>query len=171
MFLRRLLVGILAAFVYIGAAFAAVNVNTASQAELEALNGIGPVKAKAILDYRQKNGPFKSVDDLKKVTGIGDKTLESIRKDVSLSGASTPPAAKPGAKPAAPAASAKAAPTAKPAPAAAPAPAPAPAADKPADKAKKPATKKPAPAGEPAVDKDKTAAKDKAKKPATAPAQ
>lgn len=169
MFLRRLLVGILAAFVYIGAAFAAVNVNTASQAELEALNGIGPVKAKAILDYRQKNGPFKSVDDLKKVTGIGDKTLESIRKDVSLSGASTPPAAKPGAKPAAPAASAKAAPTAKPAPAAAPAPAPA--ADKPADKAKKPATKKPAPAGEPAVDKDKTAAKDKAKKPATAPAQ
>ena len=169
MFLRRLLVGILAAFVYIGAAFAAVNVNTASQAELEALNGIGPVKAKAILDYRQKNGPFKSVDDLKKVTGIGDKTLESIRKDVSLSGATTPPAAKPGAKPAAPAASAKAAPTAKPAPAAAPAPAPA--ADKPADKAKKPATKKPAPAGEPAVDKDKTAAKDKAKKPATAPAQ
>ncbi|MGE8355577.1 MAG: ComEA family DNA-binding protein [Microvirgula sp.] len=169
MFLRRLLVGILAAIVYIGAAFAAVNVNTASQAELEALNGIGPVKAKAILDYRQKNGPFKSVDDLKKVTGIGDKTLESIRKDVSLSGATTPPAAKPGAKPAAPAASAKAAPTAKPAPAAAPAPAPA--ADKPADKAKKPATKKPAPAGEPAVDKDKTAAKDKAKKPATAPAQ
>ncbi len=167
MFLRRLLVGILAAFVYIGAAFAAVNVNTASQAELEALNGIGPAKAKAILDYRQKNGPFKSVDDLKKVTGIGDKTLESIRKDVSLSGATTLPAAKPGAKPAAPApASAKAAPTTK------PAAAPAPAADKATtDKAKKPATKKPAPAGEPAVDKDKTAAKDKAKKPATAPAQ
>lgn len=167
MFLRRLLVGILAAFVYIGAAFAAVNVNTASQAELEALNGIGPAKAKAILDYRQKNGPFKSVDDLKKVTGIGDKTLESIRKDVSLSGVTTLPAAKPGAKLAAPApASAKAAPTTK------PAAAPAPAADKATtDKAKKPATKKPAPAGEPAVDKDKTAAKDKAKKPATAPAQ
>ncbi|WP_199905529.1 ComEA family DNA-binding protein [Microvirgula aerodenitrificans] len=169
MFLRRLLVGILAAFVYIGAAFAAVNVNTASQAELEALNGIGPAKARAILDYRQKNGPFKSVDDLKKVNGIGDKTLESIRKDVSLSGATTLPAAKPGAKPAAPApASAKAAPAAKPASA----PAAAPAADKATtDKAKKPATKKPAPAGEPAVDKDKTAAKDKAKKPATAPAQ
>ena len=167
MFLRRLLVGILAAFVYIGAAFAAVNVNTASQAELEALNGIGPAKARAILDYRQKNGPFKSVDDLKKVTGIGDKTLESIRKDVSLSGATTLPAAKPGAKPAAPA-SAKAAPAAKPASA----PAAAPAADKATtDKAKKPATKHPAPAGEPAVDKDKTAAKDKAKKPATAPAQ
>lgn len=169
MFLRRLLVGILAAFVYIGAAFAAVNVNTASQAELEVLNGIGPAKAKAILDYRQKNGPFKSVDDLKKVNGIGDKTLESIRKDVSLSGATTLPAAKPGAKPAAPApASAKAAPAAKPAPATSPAPA----VDKATtDKAKKPATKKPAPAGEPAVDKDKTAAKDKAKKPATAPAQ
>ena len=167
MFLRRLLVGILAAFVYIGAAFAAVNVNTASQAELEALNGIGPAKARAILDYRQKNGPFKSVDDLKKVTGIGDKTLESIRKDVSLSGATTLPAAKPGAKPAAPA-SAKAAPAAKPASA----PAAAPAADKATtDKAKKPATKQPAPAGEPAVDKDKTAAKDKGKKPATAPAQ
>ena len=169
MFLRRLLVGILAAFVYIGAAFAAVNVNTASQAELEALNGIGPAKAKAILDYRQKNGPFKSVDDLKKVNGIGDKTLESIRKDVSLSGATTLPAWHPASLPAAPApASAKAAPAAKPAPATSPAPA----VDKATtDKAKKPATKKPAPAGEPAVDKDKTAAKDKAKKPATAPAQ
>ncbi|MCC2682697.1 MAG: Competence protein ComEA helix-hairpin-helix region [Nitrosospira multiformis] len=51
-------------FVFSGAAFAAVNINTATQAELESLQGIGPAKAKAILDYRKKKGSFKSVDDL-----------------------------------------------------------------------------------------------------------
>lgn len=162
MLLRRLLVGLVAAFVYVGAAFAAVNINTASQAELEGLNGIGPVKAKAIVDYRQKNGPFKSVDDLKKVNGIGDKTLDGIRKEVAVSGASTPPAAKPGAKPATDAATDKGSkpPAAKPAPAAAPA----------AGKDKSPAGKDKKPAGEPSVDKNKTAGADK-KKAAITPAQ
>ena len=44
---------------------AAVNINTASSAELEALPGIGPAKAKSIVEYRQKNGAFKSVEELK----------------------------------------------------------------------------------------------------------
>ncbi len=83
-------------------AFAAININTATQQQLESLNGIGPVKAKAIIDYRTKNGAFKSVDDLKKVSGIGDKTLEKLRKDIAVSGASAAPAAVP-AKAAAPA--------------------------------------------------------------------
>src|SRR5689334_20868131 len=48
-------------------AFAVVNVNTATQAELETLDGIGPVKAKAIIDDRTKNGPYKSLDDLDRV--------------------------------------------------------------------------------------------------------
>jgi competence protein ComEA len=58
---------------------------------LESLNGIGPVKAKAIIDYRSKNGAFKTVDDLKKVSGIGDKTLEKLKKDISITGASAAP--------------------------------------------------------------------------------
>jgi competence protein ComEA len=77
------------------AALAAVNINTATKEELDALKGIGPVKAQAIVDYRKEHGPFKSVDDLKNVKGIGDKTLESLRKDISVSGANTAPAAAP----------------------------------------------------------------------------
>ena len=48
---------------------AAVNINTASPSELEALPGIGPAKAKAIADYRQQHGAFKSVEELKKRQG------------------------------------------------------------------------------------------------------
>lgn len=61
-----------------------VNINTADEAGLEALQGIGEAKAKAIIEYRQKNGPFKSVDDLKNVKGIGDKTLDDLREQVSV---------------------------------------------------------------------------------------
>ncbi|MCY4157443.1 MAG: helix-hairpin-helix domain-containing protein [Gammaproteobacteria bacterium] len=68
-----------------------VNVNTADAETLAAeLNGIGPVKAKAIIEYREQNGPFKSVEELLKVKGIGPKTLEKIRKDVLLDKASEP---------------------------------------------------------------------------------
>ncbi|MDE2437721.1 MAG: helix-hairpin-helix domain-containing protein [Sphingomonadales bacterium] len=75
------------------AAMAAVNINTATKEELDALKGIGPVKAQAIVDYRKEHGPFKSVDELKNVKGIGDKTLESLKSDVTVSGANTGPAA------------------------------------------------------------------------------
>ena len=53
---------------------AAVNINTASPSELEALPGIGPAKAKAIVDYRQQHGAFKSVEELKNVKGIQDSS-------------------------------------------------------------------------------------------------
>lgn len=91
-------------------AVAAVNVNTANKTELTSLPGIGPAKAQAIIDYRTKNGPFKSVDDLTKVNGIGPVILGRIRSDVALDGPTTvkpaanstaaKPAATPAAKPA-----------------------------------------------------------------------
>lgn len=70
-------------------ALAAVNVNTATQQQLESLNGIGPAKAKAIIDYRTKNGPFKTVEELDNVPGIGQGILSKIRGDVTLTGQTT----------------------------------------------------------------------------------
>ncbi|MCG3864765.1 MULTISPECIES: helix-hairpin-helix domain-containing protein [unclassified Photobacterium] len=59
----------------------AVNVNTASASELAAsLPGIGEAKAKAIVDYRKKHGKFKSTKDLEKVTGLGEKSVSSMKK-------------------------------------------------------------------------------------------
>ena len=56
-----------------------VNINTASAAELQTLSGIGPSMAQSIIDERTKNGPFASVDDLMRVSGIGEKKLAKIK--------------------------------------------------------------------------------------------
>ncbi|HYA19136.1 MAG TPA: ComEA family DNA-binding protein, partial [Burkholderiales bacterium] len=69
--------------------FAAVNVNTATEEQLQTLNGIGPAKAKAIVDYRTAHGSFKSVEELDNVPGIGPATMEKIRGDVTLTGPTT----------------------------------------------------------------------------------
>jgi competence protein ComEA len=61
-----------------------VNVNTATNAELETLPGIGEVIAQAIVDHRTEHGPFATVDQLLDVSGIGDATLESIRELVTV---------------------------------------------------------------------------------------
>ena len=87
--MKQLIALLVAALLSIGAAFGAVNVNTATQAELETLNGIGPSKAKAIIDYRTKNGPFKTHADLDKVPGIGEGTIGKIKADVTFSGPTT----------------------------------------------------------------------------------
>jgi competence protein ComEA len=60
-----------------------VNINTANAETISAeLKGIGLSKAQAIVDYRTKHGPFKSADDLTLVRGIGEQTLDAVRKDV-----------------------------------------------------------------------------------------
>ena len=61
-----------------------INVNTASSEELTTLPGIGKAYADRIVEYREKNGPFKKVDDLLNVRGIGEKTLERIRDRVTV---------------------------------------------------------------------------------------
>ena len=61
-----------------------VNLNTATQADLETLSGIGPSKATAILEYRETIGTFKQVEDLKNVSGIGDKTFEKLKESISV---------------------------------------------------------------------------------------
>lgn len=75
--------------------FAAVDLNTASQAELETVNGIGPKKAQIIIEYRKKNGAFKSVDDLDNVPGFGKKSVDAARKDITVGNAKAASSGKP----------------------------------------------------------------------------
>ncbi|MGG3433633.1 helix-hairpin-helix domain-containing protein [Heyndrickxia coagulans] len=65
-------------------AAAQVNINTADQTQLETLPGIGPSKAAAIIEYREKNGPFQKPEDLKNVSGIGDQTFAKIENSITL---------------------------------------------------------------------------------------
>ncbi len=63
-----------------------VNINTADAVKIEqALEGIGKVKAEAIVKYRKQNGPFTSADELVNVSGVGEKTVEKIRGMISVS--------------------------------------------------------------------------------------
>ncbi|KAB2313889.1 helix-hairpin-helix domain-containing protein [Betaproteobacteria bacterium SCN2] len=71
-------------FLLVSSSWAAVNINTATQSELEGVKGLGPSKAKAIIEYREKNGPFKSVDDLDKVKGFGKPSVEKLKDELSV---------------------------------------------------------------------------------------
>jgi len=86
---KKMIVLLAALASYVGMAFAVVNINSASQKQLEELPGVGPAKAKAIIDYRKKNGAFKATEDLKKVDGIGDATYEKIKGELVTSGTTT----------------------------------------------------------------------------------
>jgi competence protein ComEA len=61
-----------------------ININTAGIEELQKIDGIGPSLANRIYQYRQKNGKFTSIDDIKNISGIGDKKFESIKDNITL---------------------------------------------------------------------------------------
>ena len=68
---------------------AAVNINTASAAELEALPGIGAAMAARIVEYRQKNGPFKKIEDLMNVRGLGEKNFLKLKPQLTVAAVKT----------------------------------------------------------------------------------
>lgn len=61
-----------------------ININTADLEQLKGITGIGNIKAQSIIDYREANGGFKSLEELKNVDGIGDKTFEKIKEQITL---------------------------------------------------------------------------------------
>ncbi|MDP9646268.1 ComEA family DNA-binding protein [Paraburkholderia caledonica] len=110
--LKKLVMLCVALMLSLSAGFAsAVEVNSADQAALESVKGIGPVHAKAIIEERTKNGPFKDADDLAtRVKGIGSKSVVNLEAaGLTINGSSTPPT---GAKPAAKSTATKTAPAA-----------------------------------------------------------
>ncbi len=84
--MKKLLLAFAIWFALSGAALAVVNINTATKEELTTLKGVGDKRAQEILDYRKKNGNFKSVDDLGKVPGIGPGLMKQIRSNVTVTG-------------------------------------------------------------------------------------
>ena len=67
-----------------GAVEGKVDLNTASVKELQSLKGIGKILAERIVEYREKNGPFTSIDELKRTKGLGKTTFENIKGDITV---------------------------------------------------------------------------------------
>ena len=69
-----------------GAEVNRININTANQIELESLSGIGPSRAQAIIQYRLEKGPFKEIEEIQEVSGIGPVTFEKIEPFITVIG-------------------------------------------------------------------------------------
>jgi len=70
-------------FLFAAGLFAKININTATIKELSSLKGIGEVKASLIIKYRQQH-PFKKIEDIMKVKGIGIKTFDKIKDEIEV---------------------------------------------------------------------------------------
>jgi competence protein ComEA len=84
--MKKLLLAFALWFAISGVALAVVNINTATKEELTTLKGVGEKRAQEIINYRTKNGPFKTVDDLDKVPGIGPGIMKQIRSEITTTG-------------------------------------------------------------------------------------
>lgn len=83
--MKKLMMAVIAGSVfYAASALAAVNINTASVDQLQTLDGIGSVKAQSIIKDRKANGDYDSLNQLTRVDGIGDKTVEGLRSEASV---------------------------------------------------------------------------------------
>jgi competence protein ComEA len=99
---NRLLATLLLAFTLLAAGISTaaeeqqkINLNSASTQELTTLRGIGDKTAQAIVAYRENHGPFKSIEELVEVKGIGEKLMASLREQVTVGATAEAPAAKP----------------------------------------------------------------------------
>jgi competence protein ComEA len=63
-----------------------IDVNEAPRSQLERISGVGPSTSKSIIEYREENGPFQSVEELDKISGIGPATVEDLRSEIKISG-------------------------------------------------------------------------------------
>jgi competence protein ComEA len=83
--LRNIIFALVISLVSAAAFAAPININTASADQIaEAMVGVGASKAEAIITFRKEHGPFKSVDDLALVKGIGEKTVEKNRANLAV---------------------------------------------------------------------------------------
>ena len=82
--MKKIVLALLCALFLAPAAFAKVNVNTATAEELASVPGITQARAEKIVEYREQNGPFSSPDDLKNIDGIGGKLIESIKDELEF---------------------------------------------------------------------------------------
>ena len=100
--MKKSLIAALAMMVLSSVAFAAVDINTASEKDLSAVKGIGKTHAKSIVEYRTKHGNFKTVNDLEKVPGFSPKKVAKLSKELTVGepGTSAPAATTAPAAPA-----------------------------------------------------------------------
>jgi len=88
--MKKLLLYLILYFAFSGIAYSDVDLNTATRAELESVKGIGPSRAEAIIEYRKQHGSFKKVDDLGRIKGFGDKSVDKLRGEVTVGSADKP---------------------------------------------------------------------------------
>lgn len=82
--LKTAILAVLLSLSFALSAAQSVNINTADKAELMSVRGIGEKRAEAIIAYREKNGPFKTVDDLESVQGVGPAILKDNRESLTV---------------------------------------------------------------------------------------
>ena len=75
-------------------AYAAIDINTATQSELEAVKGLGPAKAKAIITYRESKGRFKTLDELDNVKGFGKVSIDKLKADLAVGSVKAKPSSR-----------------------------------------------------------------------------